>query len=220
MSPSEEKAALVIPDHLARVFRSALSLPEGELRRLNDWARSNISSLVAGDFDPETVSEQLGISLASVYPAAQAITSVLFLSEPPGTPDLETLTPSLNRIGENYAAKAKVLLDGIGMDPSDAEYVRQRGYISQVVLPTLEGLTAVCDLRGVFRNLPSASSLLGFEPIAILGLELSDGSGNSTTSTVQVNEKGLRTIIRTLEQCMMQLEILREHHKTFVRSEK
>lgn len=230
MSPIEQKAVLTIPDHLVRVFKSALSLPEEELRKINGWARSNASSLVAGDFDPEAVSEQLEVPRPSVYQAAQTITSILFLSEPPGTPDLDALTPGLNEVGPEFAAKARVLLDGVTLESNEAEYIRQKGYVSQVVLPTLENITAVCDLRGVFQYLPSPgtgkthqkgiATLLGFEPMAIIGIELSDASGNDSTSAFQVNEKGLRSVLRALEQCLTQLEAVREHQKLIVRSGK
>lgn len=230
MSPSEQKAVLTIPDHLVRVFRSALSLPEEEIRKINGWARSNVSSLVAGDFDPEAVSDQLEVPRASIYQAAQTITSILFLSEPPGTPDLDALTPGLNEVGTDFSAKAKMLLDGVTLDSNEAEYIRQKGYVSQVVLPTMENITAVCDLRGVFQYLPSPvtgkthqkgiATLLGFEPMAIIGIELSDASGNDSTSAFQVNEKGLRSVLRALEQCLTQLETVRAHQKLFARSGK
>ena len=230
MSPSEQKAVLTIPDHLVRVFRSALSLPEGELRKINAWARSNVSSLVAGDFDPDAVSEQLKIPRVSVYQAAQTITSLLFLSEPPGNPDFDALAPGLNEVGPDFIAKASMLLEGVTLESSEAQYIRQKGYVSQVVLPTLENVTAVCDLRGVFQYLPSPgtgktyqkgiATLLGFEPMAIVGIELSDASGNDSTSTFQVNEKGLRSLVGALEQCLTQLEAVREHQKLLDRSVK
>lgn len=230
MTPSEQKATFTIPDHLVRVFRSALSLPDDELRRINGWAKGNVSSLVSGDFDLETLSEELDVPRTSVYPSAQTITSILFLSDPPGTPNFEILTPGLNELGPNFATKARMLLEGVTLEASEAEYIRQKGYVSQVALPTLENITAVCDLRGVFQVLPSPgmgktpqkgiTTLLGFEPMAIVAIELSDASGNDSTDAFQVNEKGLRNILRALEQCLTQLETLREHQKSFARSSK
>ena len=230
MSPVEQKAVLTIPEHLVRLFRSVFSMPDEELLKVNGWAKANVSSVLAGDFDAEEVSEQLEIPRVSVYSAAQTIASILFLSQPPGRASLEGLASALNEIGPDYSKKAKILLDGVAAESSEAEFIRQRGFVSQVVLPTLENITAVSDLRGVFQYLPSSgggkaqrkgvASLLGFEPMAIVGFELSDASGNESTSVFQMNEKGLRGAIKALEQCLAQLEAIREHQNLFVRSAK
>ena len=229
MAQPEQKTSLAIPEQLVRVFRLALSMPEEDLRKINAWARSNVSSLVAGDFNPETLSEELGVPSAGIYRAGQMISSVLFLSEPPGEVDLDALAAALTEMGDSQqVGNARVLLDGVRLDSSEAEYTRQKSFVSQVVLPTLEGVAAVCDLRGVFKTLPSPSmarshrkdvaTLLGFEPMAVVGIEISDASGNASTCSFQVNEKGLRTIVKTLEEALQQLEILREHQKMIVRS--
>jgi len=229
MAQSEQKAVLAIPEQLVRVFRAALSMPEEDLRKINGWARSNVLSLVAGDFNPEVLSEELGVPSVGIYRAGQMISSVLFLSEPPGAVDLDILGAALTEMGEGQrVGNARTLLDGVRLDPSDAEYARQKSFVSQVVLPTLESIAAVCDLRGVFKSMPSpsmakshrraVSNLLGFEPLAVVGIELSDASGNESTCSFQVNEKGLRTIVKTLEEALQQLEVLREHQKIIVRS--
>ena len=228
MASSEENAVLAIPEQLAKIFHSTLSLPEEDLRKINAWARSNVSALIAGDFNPDSLTEELGVPAAAIYRASQMISSVLFLSEPPGIVDLDALATALREIGQEpeNVSNAKVLLDGVRLDPSEAEFTRQKSYVSQVVLPTVDRVTAVCDLRSVFKKLPSpstakqhhkgVSTLLGFEPLAIVGIELSDASGNESTSSFQVNEKTLRTIIKTLEEALQQLETVRDHQKMIV----
>lgn len=118
-----------------------------------------------------------------------------------------------------FEKKVQVLLQPIDVPAPDLEYSRQRGLVLRSAIPTLADVDALCDLRAVFRHLPSGSkseshtskvgALLGFEPVAIVALELNDASGNDKPFVFQVSEQGLRNLIKTLQETLAQLEIVR-----------
>jgi hypothetical protein len=119
-----------------------------------------------------------------------------------------------------------VLLDGVQIESGEATYIRQRLVASQSVLPTVESVDVVCDLRGVFQESPSPSAskshrdvvgkLLGFEPMVVIGLQLNDGAGNDTNCAFQMTERSLRYMLKTLEEGLVQLEAVQKHHSNSV----
>ncbi len=223
MAQAEPKTVPQIPLALRNLFRSGLSAREEDLRKINAWARSNIRQVVAGEVDADAVAEELAVPRPEVYQALQLIANVILRGEPLGSVDPDAYAAALDVAGGDLAAKARILLDSIQVEPSEAEYARQKAIASQSILPTLESVGALCELRAVFQDYPSPNisklhreevgRLLGFEPIVVVGLELNDSSGNDTSPAFQVTEKGLRNMLKTLEDALVQLEVVREYQK-------
>jgi hypothetical protein len=219
MAESEGRAAPAVPEHLLDLFRSVLAAGDEELRRINAWAGANVRTIASGDFDSRAVAEEIGVSSSEVMSAAQLLTSVLY-SKPIGSPDVELYASALG--GGDLSAKARLLLDGVQIEASEAARIRRRLVASQSVLPTVQSLDVLCDLRGVFQESPSPSAskshgdtvgkLLGFEPIVVVGLQLNDGAGNDTSYVFQMTERSLRYMLKTLEEGLVQLEAVRKHH--------
>jgi|SRR5208337_2947462 len=229
MAESEPKTVQQIPLALRNLFRSALLVREEDLRKINAWARSNVRQVIAGDVDFDAVSKELGVPRPEVYQALHLIANVLLRGEPLGSVDPDAYAAALEALGGDLPAKTRILLDSLQVEPGEAEYARQKGIASQSILPTLESVGAFCELRAIFQDYPAPDNsklhregvgrLLGFEPIVVVGLELNDSSGNDTAPAFQVTEKGLRNMLRTLEDALVQLEVVREYpKKSFVRS--
>src|SRR5262249_12406342 len=140
------------------LFVSGLSASEDELRRINAWARLNARQLIAGEFEMEGLSEELATSSRDIYRAFRLIGSVLVRDEPLGSVDVEAYAGALNEERGDLATKARNLLEGIHVEPGEAEYARQKGIVSSSILPTLASIGALCDLRAVFQRLPSPST--------------------------------------------------------------
>jgi hypothetical protein len=220
MANEPTKSQPVIPDSILDLFRSALSLPDENLRKINDWAKSNSESLLGSEFEDTSVHENLGVPADKFYTAISAISGFLFAAEE--TPDyLEAYVEALNEKGlSNSAEKAKLLLAGIDADPSTREYARRKALALQSVVATLSSVDCVCDLRAVFRRLPSpgrsdrhlkeVKALLGFEPVALVGLTVNDASGEDEACVFQATERGLRNLIKTLEETVVQLQLIKE----------
>ena len=223
MAQSEPKTIPQISVALRNLFRSGLSAREEDLSKINAWARSNVRQVVSGEVDADAVAEELAVPRHEVYQALHLIANVILRGEPLGSVDPDAYAAALDVSGGDLAAKARILLDSIQVEPSEAEYARQKGIASQSILPTLESVGALCELRAVFQDYPSTNTsklhreevgrLLGFEPIVVVGLELNDSSGNDTSPAFQVTEKGLRNMVKTLEDALVQLEVVREYQK-------
>ena len=228
MAQSEPKGAVQMPPVLVELFRSGLSASGEELRKINAWARSNARRILAGDFEIEGMAEELAVSEGEIYRALRLIGALLLKGEPLGSIDVDVYAVSLEANSE-LSAKARILLDGVRVESNEAEYAKQKGIVLSSVLPTLEGVGALSDLRAVFQELPSSSvtkshrdgiaKLLGFEPLVVVNLELNDSSGNDSSCVFQVTEQSLRNMLRTFEDALVQLEVIKEHQKkSLVRS--
>lgn len=223
MAESELKTGFQLPEGLKEILQAGLAAREEELAKVNAWARSNARQLIAGEVDYPSVAEEIGISVDSLYRPFHLIASLLYRGDPIGSIDVESYATALGAVDSNLPAKARVLLAGIQVEKEEAGFARSRGVVSQAVLPTLGSFSALCELRAVFQELPSPSTskmhreavgnLLGFEPMVIIGLETNDFSSNDTSSSFQVTERALRNMIRTLEDALLQLEVVREYHK-------
>jgi hypothetical protein len=225
MPEVETKTGLQLPTGLRELFRSGLSSREEELAKINAWAKSNVRLLLMGEADFDAAAEDLAVPNQEVYRSLQLIATLLYRSDPVGSVDVEGYAAALEETGSDLPAKARILLDGIQLDRSEAEFARQRGMVSQAILPTLSSASALCELRAIFQDLPSPSAtkshreavskLLGFEPMVVVGLELNDSSGNDSSCTFQMTEKSLRNIVKTFEDALVQLEVMREYQKRF-----
>jgi hypothetical protein len=223
MAQADTKTTPQLPASLRELFRSGLSAREEELGKINVWARANARQLLAGEVDFDAVAEELAIPNQEIYRALNLIGNILYRGDPLGSVDVEGYATALEEPGSDLSARARVLLDGIQVERGEAEYARQRGMVSQTVVPTLGSAAALCELRAVFQDVPSPSNsklhregvskLLGFEPMAVVNLEINDPSGNDTNCAFQVTEKGLRNILKTLEEALVQLEVIREYYK-------
>ena len=148
-----------------------------------------------------------------------------YRNDPVGSIDLDFYSSALENAGQDLPSKARALLSGIRIEKAEADYARSRGVISQAVLPTLSSVMALTELRAVFQDFPSPSTsklhrdavrnLLGFEPMVVVGLETNDSSGNDSNVIFQATEKTLRNMMKSLEDALLQVEMLREEQKKF-----
>lgn len=204
-----------IPKSTRDSFRSILALPDKKLTALGSWVNSNIETLSSGEMDrldPQSIANELGVTRSDVIAVISLAMTLLH--------SIEGQAAIIGDLGlTDLDARIKLLLAPINVPLRDLEYSRQKGLAFRSAIPTLEDVDALCDLRAVFRRLPSGSSseshtskvneLLGFEPVAIIGLELNDSSGNDKPYVFQVSEQGLRNLIKTLEETLAQMEIVR-----------
>lgn len=212
-----------IPRLILDRFRSILSLPEEKLRQINQWAKTRLRDLVEGEIqDPElrSTANEIGITQPHLLDAISLIVTAVFSGESPGSVDIEYFISALQEgsLG-NMAEGARVLFNGIEMPSREAEYIRQKQLAAQSVIATLRSADVLCDLRAVFRRFPSpsrsetheknAKALLGFEPIILVSLQLSDPANNNTMCTFQATEKVLTNLLKTLEESLTQLKILK-----------
>ena len=129
-------------------------------------------------------------------------------------------------MGLEEAENAKLLLAGIDLSSKDILYQRRRAFFVRAVIPTLENVDAFCDLRAIFRGSPSddeskeheemLTELLGFEPMVLVSLELNDSAENDIAYNFQLTEKGLRRLLKTLQEASAQLEIIKKSQSAFL----
>ena len=142
--------------------------------------------------------------------------------------DIEGCIGWLKSRGVNEVEKVRSLLEGISLPSKDAVYIPQKTSALNTVLPTLDDVDAICDLRAIFQKYPAPNhsesqekgvqTLLGFEPIVLVGLELNDPLANSTTCNFQVSEKGLRALLKTLAEALLQVEIVKKKQASMTMS--
>jgi hypothetical protein len=207
-----------IPAPLLLRIRIGLSLPDEKLKTLNAWAKKNYASLITSEFSDTSVYDQLNIPAEPFYGACSAITSYLFDND---VPNLDAYGEQLKKQGlGDLTEKLKILLSGINPTPADIELVRRRTISTQSVVPTLDDVDCVCELRAVFRSMPGpfqaeqyrekAKALLGFEPVVLVNITTNDANNNENSCVFQATENGLRSLIRTLEEAAGQLEVVKQ----------
>ncbi len=84
----------------------------------------------------------------------------------------------------------------------------------------LDDVDVHCYLRSIFRHFPAPDTsdshakavrqFLGLEPVFLVSLTLNDSRGSDSVHVFQAGEAGLRSIIRTLQDSLAQLEVIRE----------
>lgn len=206
---------VVLPKTFVQTFRRAASLADDKLKAINAWAKSHQDLLLAAEPD-FGVAESLGMGEQQFLNAYSVIFYFLYFSESKG-PDLGRFIQTLRSQGlADLAETARILLDGITVDPSKVEYMRQKSLATQSVLPTIGRVDAVCDLRGVFRGFPSPNvsnshiertkALLGFEPIAIISVTVNDAAGQDHVSVFQCTRRVLQNLLDTLHEAAEQME--------------
>lgn len=218
--PEARFASGAIPSRVLEKFRSLLLLPDEKLKAINQWAKTHLQVLVDSQFEGfevRSAAGEIGVHESELALAASLIASLLFSADVLGSIDIA----DLKEIGlGDLEEKGRLLLDGIMLPARELEYARQKGLAAQSVVATLEGAEALCDLRAVFGRLPSPSrsethvrnvrTLLGFEPVVLVSLGLNDSVGNDTSTNFQITERPLRDLIKTLQEALAQLEIVKE----------
>ena len=207
-----------LPEAVVGRFKQVLSLPPETLKKMNGWLKANTSVLTNGtaeEAELKSTAAELGLRKSDLRLAVSFVGSM--------TLGGFTMT-DLEELGlADLLDKAKTLLDGIEIPEKEAEFVRQKRLVMQSVLPTLESVDGLCELRAIFGRLPSpteseeegarAKALIGFEPVALIGIFLNDACDNDTTCIFQVHERGLRNLIKTLQQLLAQVEVLKDAQK-------
>lgn len=216
-----------VPERVIKSLSALSEISDEQLRQLNEWIKQNSSSLILGDEFPDARAyETLGVSPEAFFAALNLVSSFIY-SAPPGKPIiLEAYLEALKRQGAAAAVdKAKILLDGIKPDPAVVDFARHRAIAMQSAVPTLNAVTCVCDLRGIFERLPAPSdgpshvkgvaSLMGFEPVALVTIETNDAAGNDNVALVQATESNLKNMLKTLQQALAQMQALKESVSRF-----
>ncbi len=203
-----------VPNQVSETFRSVLGFPDKTLSALGTWIKANIEAFTSGEFDrldSKAIESTLQLTESDVLSAASLAMTILHA---------DNKAALIKEMGlSNFEKKIEVLLAPIDIPSRDLEYSRQKGFALRSAIPTLDDVDALCDLRAVFRHLPSGSTssshaskvreLIGLEPVAIIGLEFNDSSGNDRPYVFQVSEQGLRNLIKTLEEALAQMEVIR-----------
>jgi hypothetical protein len=208
-------------------FRPILRLPEESLRKLNQWAQSNVDVILEGRVQDTSVHEAgdaLGLPHQHFVIAMALIGTFLFGTR--GSIDdtstlIDAFIEELSRLGlGDDAAHSKMLLEGLNVAPERVTYAIQKQIVLQSVVPTLEDIDVLCDLRAVFATLPSPvdspeyakgiKTLLGLEPVVLVKLELNDAAGNDTVCDFQMTENELRELVKVLQDAATQLQVLKE----------
>ena len=212
-----------LPKEILERFRPVLNLPDEKLRGINQWVKSNTRVLTDSNFKASEIraaAADIGIDQRDLLQAISFLGTLMFGAEVSGSADAE----ALKELGlGDLSEKAAILLHGIQISAEEAEYSRQKGLYVNFVMPTLESVDVLCDLRAIFRRLPSPSRseeherdvkvLLGFEPMVLVSLELNDAADKDSVCAFQVPERGLRSLIKTLQEALIQVEMLKESNK-------
>ena len=213
-----------IPSNVLESFRSALELSNDKLQGIGKWLSAHRDFVGDREIEPslfERAAAELSITPAEFAGALSLVMTLLVSQRRPREIDHEYL----KRLGLGAQSdKVDVLLGAVDIPASEVEYTRQKGLALQSAIPTLDDVDILCDLRAVFRRLPSASQsdqhlenvklLLGFEPVVIVSLELNDSTGKDTPCLFQVSEAGMRHLIKTLQESLVQLEIVSDVQKS------
>ena len=64
--------------------------------------------------------------------------------------------------------------------------------------------------RASEKHRSGVQTLLGFEPVVIVNMELNDASGDEHPTIFQVSEQGLRNLIKTLQESLAQVDIVKK----------
>jgi hypothetical protein len=200
-------------------FRSALSLPDASLKTIGTWVKEHIKTLITGeipDGDVKALATEIGVTMPEVGAALSLAMTVLMNVEP--STGGEWNVPSQLGI-DDLRNKLSLMLAPVDVPHEELTKIRQNSFAARSIIPTLSDVDVLCDLRAVFRSFPSGSTsekhrsgvstLLGFEPVAIVNLELNDASGNDHPAVFQVSEQALRNLIKTLEESLAQIEIVK-----------
>jgi hypothetical protein len=207
-----------MPEPVLQRIRIGLSLPDEKLKTLNERAKKNYGSLITSEFTDTSVYDQLNIPAEPFYGACSAITTYLFDND---VPSLNAYVEQLKKQGlGELTKKVKILLEGINPTPAEIELVRRRTIATQAVVPTLDDVDCVCELRAVFRSLPGpfqaeqyrekARALLGFEPVVLVSITTNDANNNEHLCVFQATKNGLRSLMQTLEEAAGQLEVVKQ----------
>jgi len=210
-----------IPEPELERIKAGLALPDEKLKALNEWAKKNYAYLISAEYQDTSVYDQLNIPGPQFYGALSVITSYLFDREVSSALDLNAYVEQLKEQGlGELTDKVKLLLSGISPTPADIEFARRRTIATQAVVPTLDDVDCVCELRAIFRSLPGpykaeqyrekVKVLLGFEPVVLVNIQTNDANSAEKLCIFQVTETGLRSLIRTLEEAAGQLDIVKQ----------
>jgi len=221
MPDDATKANLVLPEGIDQDIRTALRLPDEKLQKINEWAKSNYDIVLGIKGEESDVDERLGVSSDQFFSALSTIGAFVF--SPPGDApaDVSTFVQALKEQGlGEFAEKTRLLLEGIKIEPSRVEFARRRTLALRTVIPTLERVSSVSELRAVFGTSPSPSKsgthrqrvkvLLGLEPVAMVSITTNDAENQDHVFEFQVTENELKNLIKTLEETALQLQTVKE----------
>jgi hypothetical protein len=170
-----QQSKVIIPPAMQARFRAAFALPLEKLKEINVWTKANEGFLLdnTGTNDGP---EKTGVPSEDFFSAISVVGTFIFSAEKDNPATIEGFIDALKNRGlGEFNEKARILLQDIDIPYKRVEYARQKALALRSVVPTLEGVSCVCDLRAVFRRYPSVSNrddergdvkvLLGFEPI-------------------------------------------------------
>jgi hypothetical protein len=211
-----------IPKGLRETFRSALGLPMDTLKQIGEWIKGHPDFIENQEVDSselESAATALKLTKSEFAGALSLVATLLFSGN---TPD-----GFLKELGlGDHEEKARLLLSAVALPSAEVEYSRQKSLALGSAIPTLDDVDALCDLRAVFGRLPSGSSseahlkqvktILGFEAVVVVGMKLNDAAGEDSAYVFQVSERGLHNLIKTLQQAMEQVHLIKSVQKTLV----
>jgi len=221
MSPDTNvSSAPLIPEGLVRSITAVSRVNDDRLRSINEWAKSNLEFILGADSDDRDAHESLSISRQEFVSALNLIGNMIFGNEDGPSDPERYIQVAKEKASNADIDKLRILLGGISPDQKKVSFARQRTLALQAVIPTLEQISCVCDLRAIFQRPASPSVnekyvaeskiLLGFEPVAVVSISTSDATGDDQVSTIQLTERGLASMLRTLEAVSQQMKLLKE----------
>jgi hypothetical protein len=154
--PEISVAQSPVPKSVREGFRATLSLPADALQEIGRWIKAHPDFIGTSEFEPadfERAAADLNLTEFEFAQALSLVGTLLVYGDQPGDVN------ALKDLGlTDQQDKVQVLLAAADIPHDEIEYSRQKGLVLRSAIPTLEDVDALCDLRAVFRRLPSASS--------------------------------------------------------------
>lgn len=88
------------------------------------------------------------------------------------------------------------------------EYSILEAYSESIVVPTISGVNVVCDVRAVVD--PRSDEVVGYVPVALMGMEIEYSESEKKTFTLQLNEATLDILLDDLNRAKRLVESLKE----------
>jgi hypothetical protein len=209
---------LFLPKTAMEDIAPLLRLDEEKLRALAECFASSDSILPSRPGFVQKVANRLPIALGDAESIVVVCNFLLSVVDE-GNPYQEVLDDLREFVVQHDVSAGKDLVSALNARRNSLEFLlspkpeRSRAlkvrYLGEV-FPTVDSFRTVCELRPVFEGPSGQETIVGYVPVVLLEVKISDSDGDESSVHLHLSPQKIKALDKTIKRATDKLRIMRQ----------